>query len=75
MLGVIDYSYRPVPAVFKDLTGNTIKLGDNKTFPWFNQLKNNTSNFVNWGDYALAVGENDTPTSKDDYAFSLDTRC
>ena len=25
-----------------------------------------------YGDYALAVGGNDTPTSKDDYAFSLD---
>ena len=72
MQGVIDYSYRPNPAVFKNLAGDTIQIGWNEGFPWFKELKNNPSNFVNFGDYTLVVGENDTLTSKDDYAFSLD---
>lgn len=72
MLGAIDYSYRPGIAVFKNLAGDTVQIGWNNGFPWFQQLKNNPSNFVNYGDYTLVVGENYTPTSKDDYAFSLD---
>ena len=72
MLGAIDYSYRPGTAVFKNLAGDTVQIGWNEGFPWFRQLKNNPSNFINFGDYALVVGENDTPISKDDYAFSLD---
>lgn len=72
MHGAIDYNYRPGIAVFKNLTGDTIQIGWDKGFPWFRELKNNPSNFVKFGDYALAVGANGTPTSKDDYAFSLD---
>lgn len=72
MLGVINYNYRPGTAVFKNLAGGTVQKGWNDGFPWFTQLRNNPSNFNFSGDYALAVGGNDTPTSKDDYAFSLD---
>lgn len=72
MHGAIDYSYRTNPAVFKNLAGDTVQIGWDQGFPWFKQIKNNPSNFVNNGDYTLAVGGNDTPTSKDDYAFSLD---
>ena len=72
MLGAISYENRPGTAVFKNLAGGTVQKGWNDNFPWFKQLKNNPSNFVNYGDYALVVGENNTPTSKDDYAFSLD---
>lgn len=72
MLGAIDYSCRPGIAVFKNLSGGTVQRGWNDGFPWFKQLRNNPSNFSLYGDYALVVGENDTPTSKDDYAFSLD---
>ena len=72
MSGAIDYRYRPGTAVFKNLAGDTVQIGWDNGFPWFQQLKNNPSNFVNYGDYTLVVGENNTPTSKDDYAFSLD---
>lgn len=72
MFGAINSTYRPGTVVFKNLAGNIFKIGPNKIFPWFNQIKNNISNFDTWGDYTLVVGGNDTPTSKDDYAFSLD---
>lgn len=72
MLGAISYNYRPGSAVFKNLAGNTVQKGWNDNFPWFQQLKNNPSNFINYGDYAVVVGGNDTPSIKDDYAFSLD---
>lgn len=72
MHGAIDYSYRPGIAVFKNLVGDTVQKGWNDSFPWFKQLKNNPSGFNLYGDYAVVVGGNDTPTSKDDYAFSLD---
>ena len=72
MLGVIGYRYRPGAAVFKNLAGDTVQKGWDAGFPWFQQLKNNPSNFTDYGDYALVIGENNTPTSKDDYAFSLD---
>lgn len=72
MLGAIDYNYRPNPAVFKNLAGGTVQKGWNEGFPWFRELKNNPSNFVSYGDYAVVVGGNDTPSIKDDYAFSLD---
>lgn len=72
MSGAIIYNYRPGTAVFKTLAGDTVQIGGTDGFPWFRELKNNTSNLINSGDYTLVVGENDTPTSKDDYAFSLD---
>lgn len=72
MLGAINYNYRPGIAVFKNLAGDTVQKGWNDNFPWFQQLKNNPSNFDLYGDYALVVGGNNTPASKDDYAFSLD---
>lgn len=72
MLGAIDYNYRPGIAFFKNLAGDTIQKGWNDGFPWFKQLRNNPSNFSFYGDYAVVVGGNDTPSIKDDYAFSLD---
>lgn len=72
MLGAIEYNYRPGKAIFKNLAGDTIQKGWNENFPWFKRLKNNPSNFDSYGDYAVVVGGNDTPSIKDDYAFSLD---